>query len=86
MGFCFHFNETGISVAGEPLNPADFMHKLSLKEKVKKFLGEKGKVQTKEIAEEFGVTESVVRVTLGRYKNVFKRYAEGWGLLTNEGV
>ena len=86
MGFCFHFNNVGISVSGEPLNPADFLQKISLKEKVKTLLGKKGKMQTKELAEELGATESVIRVTLGRYKNVFKHYADGWGLLVNEGV
>lgn len=83
IGLCFQFNGTAVRIEREPVNYTEFKNKLSVKNQIKDLLS-RGKMQTKEIADELGVSEASVRVALNRNKNLFQHFKDGWGLIVIE--
>lgn len=61
----------------------DFAENLSLRDQVQGILRD-GKLSVKDITEELDATEGTVRSTLNRYKDVFVRIGEEWGLLSKD--
>jgi len=64
----------------EPENVPEFLEKMSLKTKIAHLLKEEGKMKPKDIAETLDVSETTVRATLYRYKNVFIKMDKEWGV------
>jgi len=64
----------------EPETVPEFLEKMSLKTKIAHLLKEGGKMSPKDIAEALDASETTVRATLYRYKNMFVKIDKEWGL------
>ncbi len=82
-GFRIHYNENGISIEDQPLNPSEFRDKVRGQLLIHQVL-QKGALSIKEIVEQTELTEHNIRVILSRLaaKSKVTKLADGkWGLL-----
>jgi len=84
MGLRFAYFTDGIVVEQQNIGDVpELARALTLKEQLKEALRH-GKVSVTELAEQLESSESSIRGTLNRYKNVFINQDDGWGLREND--
>lgn len=87
MSFQLHYNKTGITIARQPFDTAEFIKKITDTQRILETL-KHGALKPKEIAKAIESNENVTRVLLSRLhkRGMVTPVEGGWGLATREEI